>query len=249
MIRGVYAVAASMRELIELQARLSNNLANLNTPAFKQELPILTPIGDQEIAPVGAQLGATGQAIGPLGFGVYQGEDRLDLSQGPLEAHDNPLALAINGEGFFRVQTPEGERFTRDGNFGRDAAGYLVNSRGDRVLGEAGPIQLPEGDVTVTPDGSIWVAGAFVGRLALATFAGPEALTRAGDGLFVGENPQPAPPGQARILQGYIERSNVDVAATLILAMTALKTYEASQRMLKMQDEQTGRLMDLARFG
>jgi len=101
----------------------------------------------------------------------------------------------------------------------------------------------------VTPDGSIWVAGAFVGRLALATFAGPEALTRAGDGLFVGENPQPAPPGQARILQGYIERSNVDVAATLILAMTALKTYEASQRMLKMQDEQTGRLMDLARFG
>lgn len=245
MNRGVYAVALSMRALLELQGRLSNNLANIHTPAFKQEVPVLMPAGDLMAARVEGNVITA--AVGPVGVGVYQGEDRLDLSQGPLEPNDHPLSLAISGDAFFRVQTPDGERYTRDGAFGRDAAGYLVTSHGYRVLGEDGPIQLPEGDLTIDGNGTIWSGQTRVARLALARFAGPEMLQRAGQGLFIGQDPQPVPTGQVTIHQGYLERANVDVTATLITMMTALKSYESAQKLLKMQDETLGRLMDLGR--
>ncbi len=245
MNRGVYAVALGMRAMLELQGRLSNNLANIHTPAFKQETPVLAPAGDLLAARM--EGGLLTAAVGPVGFGVYQGENRLDLSQGPLEPNENPLSLAISGDAFFRVQTPDGERYTRNGDFGRDAAGYLVTSHGYRVLGEDGPIQLPEGDLTIDGSGTIWSGQARVARLALARFAGPEMLQRAGQGLFIGQDPQPVPAGQVTVHQGYLERANVDVTATLITMMTALKSYESAQKLLKMQDEMLARLMDLGR--
>ncbi len=247
MNRGVYAVAMGMKTVLDLQMMLSNNLANINTPAFKQDIPILTPMGDGEVVRMEGESAVASPVIGPVGFGTYRGERLLDLSQGPLEPTDNPLSLAIGGDAFFRVQTPEGERFTRNGSFGRDAAGYLVTSHGYRVLGDAGPIQLPEGDVTVDRDGTIWVGATRAARLALASFAGPEMLQRAGEGLFIGQNPQPVPVGQVTVYQGYREHANVDIAATLITMMTALKMYESNQKLLKMQDDTLARLMDLGR--
>ncbi|MCD6289953.1 MAG: flagellar hook-basal body protein [Anaerolineae bacterium] len=246
MNRGIYAVATGMERMLELQAMLSNNLANINTPAFKQEVPVLVPGVDAQIERVDGGNG-TGATIGALGFGVYQGEHHLDLSQGPLEPDDNPLSLAISGDAFFTVQAPEGNRFTRDGSFGRDAAGYLVTEHGYRVLGDGGPIQLPDGDITVDRDGVIWAGNTRVARLALVRFAGPEALQRVGKGLFIGQNPEPVPVGQVVVYQGYLERSNVDITATLITSMTALKTYETSQRVFKMQDDTVARVLDLGR--
>jgi flagellar basal-body rod protein FlgF len=246
MNRGIYAVALGMRAMLELQGRLANNLANVHTPAFKQEIPVLTPAGDLLVARAEGQVITT--TVGPVGIGVYQGEEQLDLSQGPLEPSDHPLSLAISGDAFFRVQTPEGERYTRNGNFGRDAAGYLVTSQGYYVLGENGPIQLPEGDLTIDGNGTIWSGQTRVTRLALARFAGPEMLQRAGQGLFIGQNPQPVPAGEVTVHQGYLERANIDVTGTLITMMTALKSYESAQKLLKMQDEMLARLMDLGRI-
>jgi len=244
MNRGVYVVATGMKAMLELQAILSNNLVNINTPAFKQEVPILAPADDVPVALVGS----TGAAeIGTLGLGVYQGEHRIDFSQGPLEVSDHPLSLAISGDAFFVVQTPEGERFTRNGSFGRDAAGYLVTHHGYRVLGDTGPIQLPDGEITVDQEGTIWAGETRVARLALVRFAEPETLQRAGQGLFIGQDPQPVPAGQVTVHQGYLERANVDVTSTLVTMMTALRTYEANQRLLKVQDDTVRRLLDLGR--
>ncbi|NOZ28617.1 MAG: flagellar hook-basal body protein [Chloroflexi bacterium] len=246
MNRGIYSVATSMKTLLELQSVLANNLANVNTPAFKQEIPVLSPAGDVPLAQWDANRGAVAE-VGALGMGVYQGEHRIDLSQGPLEATDDPLALAISGDAFFVVQTPEGERYTRNGSFGRDAAGYLVTHHGYRVLGEDGAIQLPDGDVSIDPNGVIWAGETRVARLALVRFADPTALQRVGQGLFAGQNPQPVPEGQVTIQQGYLERANVDVSSALITMMTALKTYESNQKLLKVQDETMKRLLDLGR--
>ncbi len=247
MNRGIYAVTSGMRSLLEIQGVLIDNLVNINTPAFKQEIPLLSSF-PEEMQVVRVEPGGAKAPLGRVSMGTsFQGDRLLDFSQGPLEPSDNPLALAIGGDGFFVVQTPEGERYTRNGNFGRDAAGYLVTDQGYRVLGDVGPIQLPDGEVTVDRDGTIWVNGERIARLTLVRFPDPQSLERAGRGLFIGQDPEPVLAGEAIVYQGYLERANVDVAAALVRMTAALRSYEANQRVLQLQDNTLSRVLELGR--
>jgi len=250
MIRGIYAAASSLLSLLHRQEALSHNLANMNTPGFKQE--VVLPQRGATWALV-QDWGRAGQSppIGGLTYTVERGNTEIDYRQGPLENTQRPLDLAIVGDGFFRVQTPEGVRLTRDGTFHRDSAGHLVTSDGYFLLGENGPLQIGEGDPYIATDGSIYMPGATapVGRIALGRVADPTTLRPQGDNLWdPGNAPvEVMPPAQTTIRQGFIEQANVDVSGTVVSMMLALRSYEATQRTLRLQDEALQRVLDIGR--
>ncbi|MCC7353016.1 MAG: flagellar hook-basal body protein [Anaerolineae bacterium] len=250
MIRGLYASASSLLSLLHRQEALSHNLANINTPGFKQEVVV-------------AQKGTTwglvqdwGNArysptIGGFTYVVEPGETELDYRQGPLENTQRPLDIAIAGDGFFRVQTPDGVRLTRDGTFHRDSAGNIVTAEGYFLLGDNGPIRIGEGTPYVATDGSIYLPGQTTpaARIALARVGDVAALQTEGDNLL---NPGNAPvevipPAQTVLKQGFVEQSNVDVAGTVVSMMLALRSYEATQRTMRLQDEALQRVLDVGR--
>jgi flagellar basal body rod protein FlgG len=173
---------------------------------------------------------------------VESGAEGTDFTPGALRLTGQPLDLAIEGPGFFRLRTPGGERYTRDGRFLRDAQGNLVTVDGYFVLDDNGqPIVLPEGTVSVAADGSITVDGRAVGRIGLAAFADPAAeLQRDLPNTFAA---RAAPSGQesGRIAQGYLEMSNASPAQLMTQMVAVGRAYEAAQQMVQTQDELLGK--------
>jgi flagellar basal-body rod protein FlgF/flagellar basal-body rod protein FlgG len=162
------------------------------------------------------------------------GGDQLSMTQGALTATGNPLDLAIEGEGFFQVQTANGIRYTRDGGFHRSPTGQLITQAGEPVLSTAGlPIQLPPGEVTVGSDGVVSVAGGVVSTVGVFTFPPGAQMTPEGANRYV------APKGvtaqlskKAEIHQGSIEAANQDVIQGSLDLIVMQRQAEMMQRAL-----------------
>jgi|YNPNPStandDraft_1061719.scaffolds.fasta_scaffold01583_11 flagellar basal-body rod protein FlgG len=246
MIRGLYSSSSSLLALLRQQEVLSHNLANIATPGFKQEI-VLSQEGLR--TSLVRDEGPTSEPVGSLGLGVDE-MTRFDFSQGPLEHTQRPLDLAILGQGFFRVQTPDGIRLTRDGSFHRDAAGQLVTAAGYPVLGENGPIRIDGEDLFIDSDGRIYVRGSNgpVARITLVTVDLASLKPQAGNLWDPGDSPLTVMPAQeTHMKQGFLEQANVDISRTVVGMMLALRSYEATQRSLHLQDEALRQLMDVAR--
>jgi flagellar basal-body rod protein FlgF len=224
----------------ELEA-VANNIANLNTSGFKADATIF----EEYLMPV-----ARHNQFATPDRRVSYVRDRAswhDLSQGAVQQTGNPLDVAIKGNAFFAVQTAAGERYTRNGSFQVNAAGELVTSEGDRVLGEAGPIQLQATDNTISigPDGTVRVregANATIdaprGRLRLVSFEQPGRLQKDGGSRFrapPGVDPQPAV--RATVAQGAIEKSNVRAVVEMTRMIEITRTYAHVATMLQQQSE------------
>ncbi|HEX2952736.1 MAG TPA: flagellar hook-basal body complex protein, partial [Bacillota bacterium] len=139
MIRGLYTAASGLAVQWERQEAIANNLANVGTAGYKRDDLIGTTFEEHMIYAVRA---GNARYIGNATGGSVDFQTVTDFTPGTLQQSDNPLDLALEGQGFFVVQTPQGERLTRNGEFTLDNAGYLVNHQGYRVLGENGPIML-----------------------------------------------------------------------------------------------------------
>jgi flagellar basal-body rod protein FlgF len=244
MIKGLYSAASAMLVGLARQRALSHNIANLDTPGFRQ---ILVSIEDYlHTSVAGTGWGTSSDVIGSLGLGAVSGGEETDFSSGGLSLTSRLYDFAIEGEGFFRVQTPEGERLTRDGRFTRDSSGQLVTVDGFKVLSDQNsPIVLPEGSIVVDPDGSIFIDGDTVGRIGLAAFDDPgEDLERDGGNLFiaVGDGGD-ATPGLIR--QGYLEGSNVDPSQALTTMVAVGRAYEAAQQLVQIQDDLLGKAIEM----
>jgi flagellar basal-body rod protein FlgF len=243
MIKGLYAAASAMLAGLTRQNLLSHNLSNVDTPGFRQ---ILTALDDFLMTDVsttpGMGLDNRLRALGDLGLGTETAPETGDFTQGALKQTGQPLDLAIQGAGFFRVQTPNGERYTRDGRFIRDANGQLVTVDGYAVLSNAGaPITLPGGEVSVAPDGTISVNGQTMARLGLAAFADPATeLTRDLPNTFA---PAGAPTGTdaGTVQQGFLEMANVNPAQLMTQMVAVGRAYEAAQQLVRVQDDLLGR--------
>ncbi|MER3406172.1 MAG: flagellar biosynthesis protein FlgG, partial [Chloroflexota bacterium] len=151
----------------------------------------------------------------------------------------------------FAVQTLEGERYTRTGNFAVDGNGLLRTATGDLVLGEQGPIQAGTDDLSVGPDGTIFVNGNAVARLRLVEFDVP-ALQKVGENYLVPRDPAvaPRPATGTQVRQGYLESSNVDLSRTMVSLIEIQRAYELSARALQMQDQTLGQAInDVGRVG
>jgi flagellar basal body rod protein FlgG len=252
MIKGLYAAASAMLAGLTRQNLISHNLANVDTPGFKQLLVSLDDFVDTEVStrpeaagwPARFHPATLPRELGELGLGVETIQPVTDFEAGALRQTGQLLDMALHGPGFFRIQTPQGERYTRDGRFMRDAAGSLVTVDGFQVLDAAGaPISLPDGQLAVAGDGLLTVNGQAAGQLGLASFADVEnelARDPVNGNLFIAAG---APTGtdQGQVVQGYLETSNINPAQLMTQMVAVGRAYEAAQRLVQTQDELLGR--------
>ena len=206
MDSGYYAAMTGLVARTQALDTAAGNLANAQTPGYRAEREYFRSVllGPDALD---SQLGQTVNNYGLLGG------DRLSMAQGAIEQTGNPLDLAIEGQGFFMVQTANGARYTRDGSFHRARTGQLVTGAGEPVLSAAGQqIQIPPGEVSIGADGSVSVAGGVVAQVGVFTFAPGTELTPEGANRYV------APQGAAAIAakdaavhQGAVEAANQDV--------------------------------------
>jgi flagellar basal-body rod protein FlgF/flagellar basal-body rod protein FlgG len=159
---------------------------------------------------------------------------RLNLATGQLQATGNDFDVALQGSGFFVVQTSDGVKYTRNGQFKLGADRTLITSAGDPVMGEGGVIRLPAGQLSVSTDGTMSVDGALVGRLRVIDFPPATALEAVGNGYFDAPAANARPATQIAIRQGAIEQSNVDPIAEAIGLVALQRHAEMLQRALTM---------------
>lgn len=220
---------------------VANNLANLNTAGFKSDGAAF----EEYLGPTARAAGGQG-AAGRVSF-VLDRPTWLDLSQGPIDRTGNALDLAIDGKGFLAVQTPRGERYTRNGALQINAAGELVTSEGYQVLGESGPIvmQPKDRDITVSPDGTISVREGDAanvesqrGKLRIVGFDQPGQLKKEGSSLFVAPaNVIQQADATSRVVQGAVEKSNVRSVVEMTRMIEVTRSYTQLAAILSQQGE------------
>jgi flagellar basal-body rod protein FlgF len=247
MIRGLYAAAAGMIANFTRQETVANNLANVNTPGFKQDL--LAVREGPELAesrqldglfttPYKTRAAAT--PIGAVGTGSLTDPVSTDHSQGDVRETGNELDLALVGPGYFQMQSPDGTTFyTRAGQFSRDGVGRLVDQQGNFLLGDEGAIRVGQGAVSVDPDGTIYSDGEAVDLLRVMKFPPETALKKLGANAFVTADPELRPEfvdENTLVQQGAVEASNVNPNQAMVEMMSAMRSYEASQRMVQLND-------------
>jgi len=229
MIKGLYRSASGMLPQIKKQEAVANNIANAGTAGFKKDVMFSRELSkaERKITP------RTNDWQTTLDSRIH-----VDYSLGVFDKTDNPLDLAIEGDGFFTLESADGTTaLTRSGAFVVDPDGYLSLSGGFRLTGDGGPIQVGSGKLSVGQNGEVQVNGLTVGRVTVKAVADVDSLERLGGSLFaVPEGEELIDPISATIRQGYRETSNVDVIQEMVDMMVAFRTYESNARALQTQD-------------
>ncbi len=252
VIRSLNTAERAMEmEQVRIDA-LANNLANVNSAGFKQ---ILTRVGQPEggakpdDGPDGrtnAQIEAQSKRTAAGGSDNWAPISRndlyhaVDMRPGPINATGRDTDVAIMGDGFFEIATPEGKLYTRDGSFNLNAQNQLTTPGGLLVQGEGGPITLAGNDFSIANDGSITVDGKVTGRLKLVNFDDPTKLEHTGDSLLRAPDfleAQPVPQAEVIVAQSHLEGSNVNPIDTLVAMITAQRAFEVQSSVLKSEDD------------
>jgi flagellar basal-body rod protein FlgF len=232
MDSGYYAACAGLAAQTQALELVAHNLANLGTAGYRGQQAtfrsLLAGSGTAARNPLNAAVN---------NFGVLGGS-RIDFASGSLTATGNPLDLSVAGAGFFVVQTAGGTAYTRNGGFHITSAGLLVTAQGDAVLGEQGPITLPNGTVAVSADGTISVDGAVAAKLRLAEFSPSTTLSAAGNSLYTAIEGSELPAASSSVRQGMIEGSNVSPVESVVQLITVQRSAEMMQRALTLFDSQ-----------
>lgn len=231
---------------------ISNNLANVNTTGYKEDRAVFEDLLYQNQSQVGADTSQTTQSPSGLsiGTGVQVVATEKDYSQGSLTQTGNPLDVAIQGQGFFQIQMPDGTlAYTRDGTFQTNAEGQLVTSSGYVV--QPG-ITIPQGaqSVTIGSDGTVTAllpgqsTPTQVGQLQLANFINPAGLEPTGQNLLVESASSGTPVtgtpgvnGLGTLTQGSLESSNVDVVEELVNMIQTQRAYEMDSKAISTVDQ------------
>ena len=215
---------------------ISNNLSNVQTPGFKKDAPVFHQVFSEALNPSLTALSMDSEMSQTL------------FNQGEIQRTGNLLDLAIEGDGFFKIKTPQGIRYTRNGNFHLTQEGTLVQSNGFPVLGKNGEITLRGSKVAVEKDGTIKVDGENQSQLALVTFADLKGLQKEGKSLFRLETEQEEKEFDGGVLQGVQEGSNVNSMEEMIQLVDAMRTFEACYKIVQVQDDMNARAVnDLAK--
>ena len=224
---------------------IANNLANVDTVAFKRELAICQA-RYAEAVEQGLKIPGSG-SIDDVGGGTTVRETKTDFSPGPLKRTDIPTDVAIKGEGFFLVQNGEETVLTRAGNFGINSRGELTTQQGYAVLSDAGlplVISRENGPWQITESGTVRQRGA-VQHLALVRPESPGDLVKVGENLFRPlAEPQSVPVAERCVASGYLEMSSVRPTLEMTAMIHAARALEANINMIKAQDEMLSGLVN-----
>ncbi|HSU79606.1 MAG TPA: flagellar hook-basal body protein [Candidatus Angelobacter sp.] len=257
MLRGLYTAAAGMSAQMDRQQTITNNLANVNTPGFKQDLTALHSFPNLLLQQMGGQ--DSGASIGGLSTGVYAQENMTDFSIGTPKTTNQPTDIALVGQSlpvnpttkqpegalFFTVKQPDGQiRYTRNGSFSIDGLNRLATAEGNLVLDQKGqPITLQSNDFTVESDGSIVQNGSKTATIGMAYSTNPnQQLEKDGEGLYKSSKAVNLPMAQTtpgvsfQLKQGSLETSNVQLDQSMTDLMMAYRSFQANQQVLKAYD-------------
>jgi flagellar basal-body rod protein FlgF len=241
-MENMLLVGLSRQMTLERQLDVvANNVANVNTNGFKADKPLF-----EEYLASSAHEDLFQRPDRRVSFVQDRGTFR-DLSQGPTQETKNPLDIAIDGNAYLVVQTPAGERYTRDGGLTIDAQGQLVTASGNAVLGTSGPIIFQPGDkqIGINVEGEISVmqsgstnADSLRGKLRLVSFAQAQRLLKEGSNLYsAGEGAAPQADTTAKVHQGYIEKSNVNSVLEMSHLVEVTRAYAQMATLLQGQSD------------
>jgi flagellar basal-body rod protein FlgF len=210
---------------------IANNLANLSTPAFKREEAKF----EQFVQQVQPSEGESGTQT--VSFVKDTGVVR-DLSEGRLESTGDPFDLAINGKGYFVVQTAAGNRYTRNGHLTLNGDGELVTDSGDPILGDGGPITITadDGNVHIAADGTVSGLRGEIGKLQVVDFADDSALQKEGSSLY-STSQTPNATTSSTIEQGMLEESNVEPVIEISHMIDVMRAYQATASLTQSQED------------
>jgi flagellar basal-body rod protein FlgG len=214
MERGLYIAASGMVAEMVRQDQIANDLANASTPGYKADRSTQRSFGNLLLSNT-----VSGQQVGPLGLGAEIDTIRTDTTGAPLRETGEPLDFAIQGEGWFGVQTPQGVRYTRNGQFQLSPQGTLIDAMGNPVIGRGGPVRAGA-------DGRVDPA-----QLQLFNVANPR---KVGDSYVTG-----AAGGQAAgtVRAGALEGSNAEPSRSMVDMIASFRAFEAGQRVIRTIDE------------
>jgi len=277
MVRGWYTAVSGMRAQQWRLDAVANNLANVNTDGYKREQAAfkafpelllrrmkddgeyLHPFGSADVAPI----------IGRLGTGVELNELYVDFEQGSLKETESDFDVALDGKGFFVVETPWGERYTRNGSFQLGKEGFLETKEGYPVLGENGRLRVHANNFQIDKDGRIWINAEYAGddpnimvsrerntwaetalldTLKIVEFDIDRYLKKQGSSLYYDtETSGPAivmEEMRPKILQGFIETANVEPVREMVQMIEVNRAYEANQKVIQSHDSMLGVLIN-----
>ncbi|HPA46379.1 MAG TPA: flagellar hook-basal body protein [bacterium] len=268
MITGLYSAASGMIVQMKNQDVLAHNLGNSLIPGFKRESMIVRSFPDvmleQSYAGITPSLEEPryNHAIGRIGTGAGVDWVYTDNSPGVLQQTGDQNDLAMVGDGYFTILTPDGMRYTRNGSFYRDSQGYLTTPEGHYLAGQGGggyiqPIRVTSNEYTVDKYGNLFEMGFdpntgvpvqnFVDQLRVVDFRNRDLLQKMGNNLYAlepGNEDQIIPPRHLGVSQGFIERANVVPTTEMIHLMDSMRTFEANSRVLRKIDDTVQRAVN-----
>lgn len=223
MIRSLQAGATSLNALTEQHELIASNLANLNSTGFRRAI---LAVEEKQVA---GETDLNGVQIAARG---------IDFSAGPTQFTGAQFDLAIAGDGFFAVETPEGTRYTRAGSFHRDpATGQLQNSDGFALVSGSGPLtidaQLADSEINIDPSGSVSARGQLLGTIGLTRFSDNRQLIPSGQVYFEAPPEASSETSSAQILVGHLENSNSQPVTELINLILTSRMFEATERTIR----------------
>jgi flagellar basal-body rod protein FlgF len=237
---SLYQAAAALNANSRWQDVISENLASSSVPGFrKQEL---------SLAATKAGLMPAASSASSQYFSMPQVSTSTNFQTGEMRYTGDKTDLAIEGKGFFQVKMPNGKTaYTRDGEFQITSQGDIVTKEGYTVLGSGGPIKVDlsnSAPVSISDSGSVSQGADEKGQLKVVDFAKPDQLTQISGSYFMANTPGLLPQdAKATLRQGYLEGSNTSVVSEMANMMTSMRTFEANQHIIQIQDDRLGKVI------
>lgn len=242
MLKGLYTAAMGMNVQTKRLDVISNDLANAGTTGYKKDKVSISTFKEEYIKRLDDSQNfiPNEERIGKITYGAKVDEVYTDFIQGSIRGTNNDTDIAIQGDGFFVVQTPNGVAYTRDGSFLIDGNGNLVTAEGYQVMGEEGPISLGEdyfssgAELVIQDNGMIYAGGEYIDTLDIANFEDKKSLTKLDDNLYTSNGNRSEFTG--KLIQSYLEVSNVNTVDAMVDMITVARAYEANQKVVQTMD-------------
>ena len=252
MIRGLYTSAIGMTTQMKKMDVVTNNIANADTNGFKKDNVITQTFTEElmrRLNDPNKPMSIVAPEIGKMALGLAVDDVYTDFSTGAFKQTTGELDVAIDGSGFFAVSTVDAngnaiERYTRDGSFSLTENNTLVTNDGKVVLGENGVIQIPNGNITINDDGSVYSGETLVDRIRMVDFENKESLRKFGDNLYDRTPQSTEIPFSGKLVQGYLEGSNVNAVREMVDMITLSRNYETNQRAISTMDDTLARAVN-----
>lgn len=255
---GIYSLVSAGKAIERKMETTTNNLTNVNTAGYKEDQLVfrevlstanrIVPESDEE------------QFLSHEYLDLYVGMDKSSVvvddagknfEKGPMRFTENPLDVAIEKAGFFTIATPQGERYSRAGQFTLDGSGKIVTDDGFPVLGKNGAITVEGTDIKIDEDGRVHVDGNFIDQLKLVRFRDPASLQKLGRSFYapISSDNIPAESEEIKVRQGMIEESNVNTIKEMVGMIGANRAYESVRKAMSTVDKIDEKAIAISRIG